>query len=116
MTKASKRTAISDPARKQAVIYARVSSKEQEKEGFSSPAQLKLLRELLRIEALIDEDDFLVDPYCAEDLRLFAQHWNIQGLVQISEYLTKRALGAQPHQAQKPRPSQHALPGIRELR
>ena len=34
-----------DPARKQAVIYARVSSKEQEKEGFSIPAQLKLLKE-----------------------------------------------------------------------
>jgi DNA invertase Pin-like site-specific DNA recombinase len=29
----------------QAVIYARVSSKEQEKEGFSIPAQLKLLRQ-----------------------------------------------------------------------
>ncbi len=29
----------------QAVIYARVSSKEQEREGFSIPAQLKLLRE-----------------------------------------------------------------------
>ena len=28
---------------KQAIIYARVSSKEQEKEGFSIPAQLKLL-------------------------------------------------------------------------
>jgi site-specific DNA recombinase len=28
----------------QAVIHARVSSKEQEKEGFSIPAQLKLLR------------------------------------------------------------------------
>jgi predicted site-specific integrase-resolvase len=33
------------PAGKQAVIYARVSSKEQEREGFSIPAQLKLLRE-----------------------------------------------------------------------
>jgi site-specific DNA recombinase len=33
-----------DPPRKQAVIYARVSSKEQEKEGFSIPAQLKLLK------------------------------------------------------------------------
>jgi site-specific DNA recombinase len=31
--------------RKKAVIYARVSSKEQEKEGYSIPAQLKLLRE-----------------------------------------------------------------------
>jgi site-specific DNA recombinase len=27
------------------VIYARVSSREQEKEGFSIPAQLKLLKE-----------------------------------------------------------------------
>jgi site-specific DNA recombinase len=37
--------APADSARKQAVIYARVSSKEQEKEGFSIPAQLKLLKE-----------------------------------------------------------------------
>jgi DNA invertase Pin-like site-specific DNA recombinase len=34
----------SDPIRK-AVVYARVSSKEQEKEGFSIPAQLKLLKD-----------------------------------------------------------------------
>ncbi|MDO8400513.1 MAG: recombinase family protein [Bradyrhizobium sp.] len=45
MVKASKSTPASDPVRKQAVIYARVSSKEQEKEGFSIPAQLKLLKE-----------------------------------------------------------------------
>ena len=46
MAKISKSTAIPVPAaRKQAVIYARVSSKEQEKEGFSIPAQLKLLKE-----------------------------------------------------------------------
>ena len=32
-----------NPTSKNAVIYARVSSKEQEKEGFSIPAQLKLL-------------------------------------------------------------------------
>jgi DNA invertase Pin-like site-specific DNA recombinase len=44
MKKASK-PAAAYPARKQAVIYARVSSKEQEKEGFSIPAQLKLLKE-----------------------------------------------------------------------
>ena len=37
--------APTDTGRKQAVIYARVSSKEQEKEGFSIPAQLKLLKE-----------------------------------------------------------------------
>lgn len=34
-----------DAARRQGVIYARVSSKEQEKEGFSIPAQLKLLKD-----------------------------------------------------------------------
>jgi DNA invertase Pin-like site-specific DNA recombinase len=45
MAKTSKPTASSDGARKQAVVYARVSSKEQEKEGFSIPAQLKLLKE-----------------------------------------------------------------------
>ena len=45
MKKASKLEPAVDPARKQAVIYARVSSKEQEKEGFSIPAQLKLLKD-----------------------------------------------------------------------
>jgi site-specific DNA recombinase len=44
MKRASK-PAPADTTRKQAVIYARVSSKEQEKEGFSIPAQLKLLKE-----------------------------------------------------------------------
>src|SRR6266516_3401681 len=43
MAKAPK-TLTGDPVRK-AVVYARVSSKEQEKEGFSIPAQLKLLKE-----------------------------------------------------------------------
>jgi site-specific DNA recombinase len=43
MAKLSKPIAT-DPVRK-AVVYARVSSKEQEKEGFSIPAQLKLLTE-----------------------------------------------------------------------
>jgi site-specific DNA recombinase len=37
------RSILADPVRK-AVLYARVSSKEQDKEGFSIPAQLKLLR------------------------------------------------------------------------
>src|SRR6516162_11616130 len=46
MKKAAKPApAVADPARRPAVIYARVSSKEQEKEGFSIPAQLKLLKE-----------------------------------------------------------------------
>src|ERR1700738_1300483 len=45
MPKALKATPFLDAARRQAVVYARVSSKEQEKEGFSIPAQLKLLKE-----------------------------------------------------------------------
>ncbi len=36
----------------QAAIYARVSSKEQEKEGYSIPAQLKLLRDHARVHGL----------------------------------------------------------------
>jgi site-specific DNA recombinase len=42
---------------RQGVIYARVSSKEQEKEGFSIPAQLKLLRDYAQAEGirLVDE-------------------------------------------------------------
>jgi hypothetical protein len=43
MKKTPKTTSAADPARKRAVMYARVSSKEQEKEGFSIPAQLKLI-------------------------------------------------------------------------
>ena len=34
------------------MVYARVSSKEQEKEGFSIPAQLKLLREYAMSQGL----------------------------------------------------------------
>lgn len=45
MKRAARPAPAADPARKQAVIYARVSSKEQEKEGFSIPAQLKLLKQ-----------------------------------------------------------------------
>jgi site-specific DNA recombinase len=45
MAKTFKHASAADSARKQAVIYARVSSKEQEKEGFSIPAQLKLLKD-----------------------------------------------------------------------
>src|SRR5579875_1781213 len=45
MKRASKPAPAAEPSRRQAVIYARVSSKEQEKEGFSIPAQLKLLKE-----------------------------------------------------------------------
>lgn len=45
MTKSRRNGALRPKDRHQAVIYARVSSKEQEREGFSIPAQLRLLRE-----------------------------------------------------------------------
>ena len=46
MNKQNRQCCKTAPPRKcQAVVYARVSSKEQEKEGFSIPAQLKLLRD-----------------------------------------------------------------------
>src|SRR5437867_27495 len=48
-----------DPVCKPAVIYARVSSKEQEKEGFSIPAQLKLLREYAAAQALVVAEEYV---------------------------------------------------------
>src|SRR6516162_5884028 len=59
MAKTSKPPAISDPARKGAVIYARVSSKEQEKEGFSIPAQLKLLKEYAAAQGLAVAQEYV---------------------------------------------------------
>jgi len=41
------------------VVYARVSSKEQEKEGFSIPAQLKLLREYAVQHGFLVEKEFV---------------------------------------------------------
>src|SRR5215813_10198740 len=57
MKKASKPTA--GPSRKQAVIYARVSSKEQEKEGFSIAAQLKLLKEYAAANDLVVVQEYV---------------------------------------------------------
>ncbi len=37
---------------REGVVYTRVSSKEQEKEGFSIPAQLKLLRDYALAEGI----------------------------------------------------------------
>jgi site-specific DNA recombinase len=48
-----------EPARKQAVIYARVSSKEQEKEGFSIPAQLKLLKEYAVAQGFVVAQEYV---------------------------------------------------------
>ncbi|MFN8828830.1 MAG: recombinase family protein [Labrys sp. (in: a-proteobacteria)] len=59
MKKASKPAPAADPARKQAVIYARVSSKEQEKEGFSIPAQLKLLKEYAAANCFTVEQEYI---------------------------------------------------------
>lgn len=42
-TRATESSSKRPAARREALVYARVSSKEQEKEGFSIPAQLKLL-------------------------------------------------------------------------
>jgi len=50
MVKISK--AISTVPVRKAVVYARVSSKEQEKEGFSIPAQLKLIKEYVAAQGL----------------------------------------------------------------
>ncbi len=50
---------VNSPKKPTAVIYARVSSKEQEKEGFSIPAQLKLLRSYAEAADLTVIRDFV---------------------------------------------------------
>jgi site-specific DNA recombinase len=55
----SKHTPVVIPARKAAVVYARVSSKEQEKEGFSIPAQLKLLREYAAAQGFVVAQEYV---------------------------------------------------------
>lgn len=52
-------TTAHQEAGRTAVVYARVSSKEQEKEGFSIPAQLKLLREYARAEGFHIVQEFI---------------------------------------------------------
>src|SRR5689334_20231747 len=42
----------------QVVLYARVSSKDQEKEGFSIPAQLRLLREYAASRGFVIAHEF----------------------------------------------------------
>src|SRR5437763_2387759 len=59
MKKASKPAPATDPARRQAVIYARVSSKEQDKEGFSIPAQLKLLKEYAAAQGVTVAEEYV---------------------------------------------------------
>ncbi len=50
---------IADPTHRQAVIYVRVSSKEQEKEGYSIPAQLKLLKDYALTRGFVVAKEFV---------------------------------------------------------
>ena len=50
---------ISPSEKPLALIYARVSSKEQEKEGFSIPSQLKLLRGYAEAQGIIVAEEFV---------------------------------------------------------
>jgi site-specific DNA recombinase len=59
MRKIAKPAPAADSSRKQAVIYARVSSKEQEKEGYSIPAQLKLLKDYAAAEGFMVAQDYV---------------------------------------------------------
>jgi hypothetical protein len=64
MRKTSK-AANADPAHKQAVIYARVSSKEQEKEVFSIPAQRVPKQKLYQSSRRLLFREFSDGPTCA---------------------------------------------------
>ena len=49
---------VAPPARRRAVIYARVSSKDQEREGFSIPAQQRLLRQYAEQQGFTVVEEF----------------------------------------------------------
>ena len=54
------RTPVQQPRQTaRARLYARVSSKDQEKEGFSIPAQLKLLREYAAAQGLAVAEEYV---------------------------------------------------------
>ena len=55
----SRARTISDATQCKAVIYARVSSKEQEKEGFSIPAQLKLLKQYAAVQGFVVAQEYV---------------------------------------------------------
>ena len=54
-----RRTKVTHRGKPRAVLYARVSSKEQEKEGFSIPAQLKFLRAYAESADLVVAQEFI---------------------------------------------------------
>src|ERR1044071_2754857 len=55
----SLRPSCKEPARVEGVLYTRVSSKDQEKEGYSIPAQQRLLREYAIEKGLIIAKEFV---------------------------------------------------------
>ena len=59
MAKKLKLSRTADSAVGRAVIYARVSSKEQEKEGYSIPAQLKLLKQYAAAQGISIAREFV---------------------------------------------------------
>jgi site-specific DNA recombinase len=59
MAKTTKTVSAAEPVRRRAVVYARVSSKEQEKEGFSIPAQLKLLKEYAAAQGFAVTEEYV---------------------------------------------------------
>ena len=59
MPTVSRARTISDATQCKAVIYARVSSKEQEKEGFSIPAQLKLLKQYAAAQGFVVAQEYV---------------------------------------------------------
>ena len=59
MKKQTNSADTNDPAKRQAVIYARVSSKEQEKEGYSIPAQIKMLKDYAAQEGISVTQEYI---------------------------------------------------------
>ncbi|MFN7145347.1 MAG: recombinase family protein, partial [Myxococcota bacterium] len=58
-TFAAKSEAVPKPSRRPAVLYARVSSRDQEKEGYSIPAQQKLLKEYAAEKGFVIVEEFI---------------------------------------------------------
>src|SRR5438477_242257 len=77
------RQGATQPPTRRAVLYARVSSKDQEQEGFSIPAQQRLLRDYAATNGIVIVQEF-VD---AETARRAGR----EGFGQMLEYLKKHA-------------------------
>ena len=103
---------------KQAVIYARVSSKDQEKEGFSIPAQLKILKgfaqshdlEIVREFIEVETAKITGRKQFGEMIRFFRQNRNSRTLIvektdrlyrNFRDYLTLEDLNVEIHLAKE---------------